>query len=190
MIKSDKYKLREFYLKKRLSLNHAEIYKNNQKICKNIKSLPQITNENTIACYLTVNNEPNVQEVIDYLLKVKKSVVVPAFFENLGKYRFVRLSTLDNLKIGSYKIPQPSKLLPVDSNNIDLVLIPGLAFTKNGLRLGYGKGVYDRLLINIKTLKIAVAYDFQIIDYLEGESHDLKVDFIITEQRVFTTHNI
>ena len=71
-----------------------------------------------------------------------------------------------------------------------MVLIPGLAFAKNGLRLGYGKGVYDRLLINIKTLKIAVAYDFQIIDYLEGESHDLKVDFIITEQRVFTTHNI
>ena len=187
MIKSDKYKLREFYLKKRLSLNHAEIYKNNQKICKNIKSLPQITNENTIACYLTVNNEPNVKEVIGYFLKTKKSIVVPAFFENLGKYKFVKLSSLNNLRIGPYKIPQPSKLVPFDSKNIDLALIPGLAFSQDGLRLGYGKGVYDSLMANIHALKIGVAYDFQIIDQFKNEAHDINVDFIITEKRILKT---
>lgn len=189
MIKYDKRKLRESFLKKRLSFNIAEIYKNSQKICRNIKSLPQIENKKAIAAYFAVNNEPNLHEVIDFFLKAKKTVVVSAFFENLGKYKFVKLSTLENLKIGPYQIPQPSKLVPFDSENIDLALIPGLAFSEDGLRLGYGKGVYDKLMVNINTLKIGVCFDFQVIDNFTSENHDLRVDFIITEERIFKTRN-
>jgi len=186
VIKSDKRKLREFFVKKRLSLNPAEIYKNSQKIRRSIKSLPQNENKNAIAAYFAVNNEPNIQEVIDHFLKTK-NIVIPAYFEDLEKYKFVRLYSLENLKIGPYKISQPLKLIPFDSKNIDLTFIPGLAFSEGGLRLGYGKGVYDKLTANTNALKIGVCFDFQVIDNFNAESHDLRVDFIITEKRIIKT---
>ena len=190
MIKSDKSKLRKIFQKRRHLLTPAEIRQMNRNICKRILSLESISDKKIATCYLAINNEPDIKTVIDQLIKNKKTVAVCAFFKKLNEYKLVKLSNLKNLKIGPYQIPQPSTLTLIDPEDIDLAFIPGLAFSEGGLRLGYGKGVYDRLLINIKALKIAVAYDFQIIDYLEGESHDLKVDFIITEQRVFTTHNI
>lgn len=159
-------------------------------ICKRILSLEIISDKKIAACYFCVNNEPDIQEIIGHFLKAKKSVVVPAFFENLGKYKFVKLSSLNNLKIGSYQIPQPSKLVPFDSKNIDLAFVPSLAFSEGGLRLGYGKGVYDKLMTNTNALKIGICFDFQIIDNFKAESHDLRVNFIITEKRIIKTHNI
>jgi len=78
----------------------------------------------------------------------------------------------------------------MNPKDIDLAFIPGLAFSEDGLRLGYGKGVYDRLLTNTKALKFGVCFDFQIIDNFSSESHDLRVDFIITERRIIKTQNI
>ena len=189
MIKSEKSKLRQVFLKKRQSLTSYEIEKRSKAICKKIKSLAQIENNNVIACYLSVNNEPDLKEVIGHFLDAEKTIVIPAFFENLKKYKFVKLSSLEYLKAGPYNIPQPSKLVPFDSKNIDLALIPGLAFSQDGLRLGYGKGVYDKLTANTNALKIGVCFDFQEIDNFTSESHDLRVDFIITEKRIITIHN-
>jgi len=187
VIKSEKLKLRDFFLKKRLSLASPKIKKHSQIICDRIKNLPQTKNLKIITCYFAINNESDLKEVIGNFLKAKKAVVVPAFFEKLRQYKFVKLSSLNKLEIGPYQIPQPSKLLPVDSIKIDLVLLPGLAFSEDGLRLGYGKGVYDRLLADTNALKIGVAYDFQVIDHFESESHDIKVDFVITEKRIIKT---
>lgn len=189
MIKSEKLKLRDFFLKKRLSLAPSEIKKNSQIIHDRIKNLPQTKNLKIIACYFAINNEPDLREVIGNFLKAKKTVVVPAFFEDLAKYRFVRLSSLNNLKIGPYKILQPSKLSSVDSKEINLVFIPGIAFSQSGLRLGYGKGVYDKLTANTRALKIGVCFDFQVIDNFIAENHDLRADFIITEKRIIKTRN-
>lgn len=189
MIKSEKLKLRDFFLKKRLSLAPSEIKKNSQIIRDRIKNLPQTKNLKIIACYFAINNEPDLKEVLGNFLKAKKTIVVPAFLENLEKYRFVKLSTLENLKTGPYKIPQPPQLVPFDSENIDLAFLPGLAFSEDGLRLGYGKGIYDKLMANTYALKIGVCFDFQVIDNFTAESHDLRVDFIITEKRIIKTRN-
>ena len=190
MTNSGKTKLRAIYLKKRLLLAPPEIQQKSRQISEKIFHLKQLESKNVIACYLVVNNEPDTQEIIGHFLKAKRSVVVPAFFENLKKYKFVRLPSLNNLKIGPYQIPQPLKLSPVDSKKVDLAFIPGLAFSEGGLRLGYGKGVYDRLMANTNALKIGVCFDFQVIDNFTSEGHDLNVNFIITEQRIIKTHNI
>jgi len=184
---SGKTRLRAIYLKKRLLLTPDEIQKKSRQISEKILHSKQIENKKVIACYLSVNNEPDTREIIGHFLKAKKSIVIPAFFEKLRQYKFVKLSSLNSPEIGPYQIPQPSKLLPVDSIKIDLVLLPGLAFSEDGLRLGYGKGVYDRLLANTSALKIGVAYDFQMIDHFENETHDIKVDLIATENRIIKT---
>ena len=190
MIKSDKSKLRKIFQKRRLLLTPAEIRQMNRNICKRILSLESISDKKIATCYLAINNEPDIKTVIDQLIKNKKTVAVCAFFKKLNEYKLVKLSNLENLKIGPYQIPQPSTLTLIDPKDIDLAFIPGLAFSEGGLRLGYGKGVYDKLMANTNALKIGIAYDFQIIDNFSSESHDLRVDFIITERRIIKTQNI
>ncbi|MBT3865198.1 5-formyltetrahydrofolate cyclo-ligase [Candidatus Peregrinibacteria bacterium] len=69
--------------------------------------------------------------------------------------------------------------------NYDLIVTPGIAFDTNGNRIGYGKGYFDRLFPNLSTdcIKIALAYDFQIVENIPAERHDQKVDLILTEKR-------
>jgi 5-formyltetrahydrofolate cyclo-ligase len=185
----DKTKLRAIYLKKRLLLPPDEIRQKSRQISEKILHSKQIETSKVIACYLAINKEPDLDDAINQFLKIQKAIVVPAFFKTSKNYKFVKLSSFENLNIGPYKIPQPSKLLPVDSIKIDLVLLPGLAFSEGGLRLGYGKGVYDKLTANTNALKIGVCFDFQVIDNFNAESHDLRVDFIITEKRIIKTRN-
>ena len=85
--------------------------------------------------------------------------------------------------------PKEGKLYPVDPKIIDLCLIPGLAFDLEGHRIGFGAGYYDRFLPLLKpgTPKMALAFDFQISPKpLPHEAHDVKLDFICTEKKVYT----
>ena len=68
---------------------------------------------------------------------------------------------------------------------MDVSIIPGVAFDKKGVRLGYGKGVFDRLLAKSQAFKIGLAYDFQIVDELPREKHDLVMDIVESEKKVF-----
>ena len=69
-------------------------------------------------------------------------------------------------------------------NNIDVILVPGLAFDRNGGRMGFGKGYYDRLLESSKAVKIGLCYDFQILEKIPTESHDVPMNFVITEKEI------
>lgn len=86
----------------------------------------------------------------------------------------------DNMHIGAFNINEPSGHNTTDIEAIDLVIVPGVAFDKNGNRLGRGKGYYDSLLSNCRAIKIGVCYDFQLLDNIPAENHDVKMDIIIT----------
>lgn len=68
---------------------------------------------------------------------------------------------------------------------IDLALVPGIAFDKNGHRIGYGKGYYDGLMTQLKCPKFALAYELQIVDNIPAQKHDIPVDGILTENTVY-----
>ncbi len=85
---------------------------------------------------------------------------------------------------GAYGILEPTKQNNHVSNNIDLIIVPGIGFDASGNRLGHGKGYYDRLIEkNPKAALIALAYDFQIIESIQAKSHDKQVDIIISEKQ-------
>jgi len=94
---------------------------------------------------------------------------------------------IEELEIGTYQLLEPivDKKMPFPISNIEVVLIPGVAFDRNGYRLGYGGGYYDRFFANCLTpmYKIGIAYDIQIIDHLPVLKHDYPVDEIITEEQ-------
>ena len=98
----------------------------------------------------------------------------------------VKIVDLTNLKEDKYGILEPTKdIEAMNKNELDLVIMPGLAFDTNGGRLGYGGGYYDKYLQKIagNLSKVALAYDFQIVQEVPKEEHDIKVDYIITEKR-------
>jgi len=144
-----------------------------------------IEGKNNILCYLPVNNEIETKLLIDNLQALQKNVYVPAYDKEKGQYVFARFNGWDNLAIGPFDVRQPVDSHETDS--IDLAVLPGVAFDTQGNRLGYGKGVYDKLLASMDCIKIGFAYDFQVVDELPIEEHDLKMDMVITEKRFLHT---
>lgn len=94
------------------------------------------------------------------------------------------------LHLGAFHIEEPDGTEVTNIDEIEMIVVPGVAYDKSGNRVGRGKGYYDRLMENTKATKVGVAYDFQIVDEIDNEAHDIKVDIVITESRtIFTKRN-
>ena len=86
------------------------------------------------------------------------------------------------LELGSFHIEEPTGEDMVDVSDIELMVIPAVAFDRKGNRLGRGKGFYDRLLSTSKATKIGVGYEFQLFDDIPSEPHDVAMDMVITQK--------
>ncbi|MDE6578533.1 MAG: 5-formyltetrahydrofolate cyclo-ligase [Muribaculaceae bacterium] len=85
------------------------------------------------------------------------------------------------LELGSFHIEEPTGDNVIDPEEIELIIVPAVAYDRNGNRLGRGKGFYDRLLKTTKATKVGVGYEFQLVDEVPVEPHDVGVDIIITQ---------
>lgn len=84
------------------------------------------------------------------------------------------------LELGAFHIEEPTGNDTVSAEDIELVIVPAVAFDRKGNRLGRGKGFYDRLLSETKATKIGIAYEFQIVDEIPVEPHDVAMDIVIS----------
>lgn len=85
------------------------------------------------------------------------------------------------LELGSFHIEEPQGDTLVDPDEIELIVVPAVAYDRSGNRLGRGKGFYDRLLATTRATKIGVGYEFQLLDSLPAEEHDVPMDMVITQ---------
>lgn len=92
----------------------------------------------------------------------------------------------DSLQQGAYRIMEPEGAATVPLEEMELIIVPGVAYDTAGHRVGRGKGFYDRLLADSRATKIGVGYDFQVVDDIDCEPHDVPVDIVITESRFIT----
>lgn len=91
---------------------------------------------------------------------------------------------------GSFNITEPCGDNNINPHELDLIIVPGVAFDLNGNRLGRGKGYYDRLLNNTNALKIGIGYDCQLLEQIPAEPHDAKMDAVITPNNIIIlNHN-
>ncbi len=88
------------------------------------------------------------------------------------------------LALGAFHIEEPTGDDTADMNDIELVVVPAVAYDTSGNRVGRGKGYYDRLLKTCRATKIGVGYDFQLVDAIDVEPHDVAVDIVITDRRI------
>lgn len=90
-----------------------------------------------------------------------------------------------SLRLGSFQIEEPQGDECADIDDIEMVVVPAIAYDRRGNRVGRGKGYYDRLLAGTSALKVGVAYDFQVVDEIDVESHDVGVDIVITDKGIY-----
>lgn len=86
------------------------------------------------------------------------------------------------LELGAFHIEEPTGREVCDPESIEMIVVPAVAYDRTGNRLGRGKGFYDRLLATSKATKVGVGYDFQLVDEIPVESHDVPVDIVITDR--------
>jgi 5-formyltetrahydrofolate cyclo-ligase len=134
-----------------------------------------------IGAYFAFGSEVNTDLIIEQARPLGKTIALPRVEGD--EISFYKVSSQEFLVKGRFGIMEP---LPYDRlDNIDLIMVPGIAFDKKGYRLGYGKGYYDRYLSNRKSrLSIGLAYSTQLISSLPHENHDEKLDAIATEDKI------
>lgn len=146
-------------------------------------------NSKTVFIYVNMDLEVNTVEIIRELIKSNKVVAVPKVIPINKKEIQMKALKIDSLlqlnESGAYGILEPSIDCEDISEEVDLIIIPGLAFDVKGNRLGYGGGFYDRFLSKYPNSKrVALCYDFQILDEIPHEFFDEKVQTIISDKRI------
>lgn len=92
------------------------------------------------------------------------------------------------LELGAFHIEEPTGNDNIDPDMLELIVVPAVAYDRNGNRLGRGKGFYDRLLSSTKATKVGIAYEFQIVDEVPVEEHDVPMDIIISPSAITMIH--
>jgi 5-formyltetrahydrofolate cyclo-ligase len=137
-----------------------------------------------IFIYVSYKKEVDTHNIIRYALMKGKSVYVPKIISMEEGMEAVEISSMIELEANKYGILEPKNCCRVAlPNQIDFVVLPGVAFDLKGGRVGYGGGFYDRYLANIKTKvpKVALAYSFQIFDIVPMNEQDIDIDGVITD---------
>ena len=161
-------------------------------IFEKLYNLDLYKKSDNIFVYINYKDEINTKKFINKALEEGKKIYVPKIYRDTRTMKAIFINSLDNLEKNSMGILEPKDdTLVIDKKDIDLIIVPGAVFDKSFNRIGYGGGYYDRYLEEIreKDNKIALAYDFQIIDEIEAEDHDIKMDYIITDKRILINKN-
>lgn len=157
-------------------------------ICAKLTKMEVFRRSKRILLYAPI---PHEKEVNTWLIIEEwgniKTIVLPKTLKSKGMKLYAVTARVDT-KPNSLHIPEP---LPscetINPKEIDLAIIPGIAFDKKGNRIGFGHGYYDRLLKKLNCPVIALAYDFQILHAVPRHEHDAPVDTIITEKKTYHT---
>ena len=174
----EKAALRKHLLEKR-DATSAELRSiTSEKIHENLKRNSPFINAQNIACYFPIGSEINTHDIMLDILKQGKNLLLPRIIND--DIEFYIVSDLEKLEKGRFEIMEP-KDSSERTKKIDCVLIPTVGVSKSGVRLGYGHGYYDRFLSSTDAMKISLTYSKQIVKSIPSDSHDIKIDWIITE---------
>ena len=164
---------------------------NSDIITDKLLNLDCIKNAKNIMLYLDFNNEVSTDSLIKKLLNLGKIVSSPITLKEERKLIPSQITDLKNgIQYGTYNIrePKPECSPAINIKDLDVVIVPAVAYDKNCYRLGYGGGFYDRFLENLRkdAVTIGIAFDLQIFDEVPKEPHDAQLDYIVTESRILT----
>ncbi|HHD56321.1 MAG TPA: 5-formyltetrahydrofolate cyclo-ligase [Desulfobulbaceae bacterium] len=185
--------LRKKILARRDALAPSRRRDKSRRIGNSLLDLPLLDTCTTLLVYVAFRSEVQTLPIITALLKAGKTVAVPLTLVREKRLRGIIIEDpKKDLSPGYCGIPEPENSLinnkTIEPAALDLIIVPGSVFDRQGGRLGYGGGYYDRFLSMEapQATRIALAYELQIVDKIHLEPHDQTMDMIITENNVYT----
>ncbi|MFQ5900854.1 MAG: 5-formyltetrahydrofolate cyclo-ligase [Thermodesulfobacteriota bacterium] len=181
-----KEEIRKHCLKERLKLSSDEVLEKGIDIQNRFLELKEFRLSDSLALYAGFKNEVMTDNIFRSSLEQGKRVFYPRVFIDRRRLAFYEVSEKEELSVGPYDIPEPTRKRSAPVSSFDLIVVPGVAFDIHGNRLGYGKGYYDKTLsaVDGDISVIGLAYEFQVLLEVPAFSHDIKVNKIVTEDRV------
>ncbi len=176
----DKKQLRQWIRERKRMVGSSQKRKQSEIITREILEHPNIRTASTILLYAALPDEVETQGLLDNLSKKGKTVLLPVVI-NQEELELRQYKGPQDLHIGAYHIPEPAGVPFLNLDQIDVAVIPGMAFDDYGNRLGRGKGYYDRLLEKIpQCYKIGICFDFQKFTHIPTGPYDVKMDEVIS----------
>lgn len=168
--------LRKKYKEKRDNIKN-KVTKDNliyQKVINN----KDILSSKTLLIYISINSEVDTIKIINYFLNTK-NIAVPKIIDN--DMFFCYVTNLNELTSGKYNIPEPTNENIVTDFDNAICIVPGICYDKENYRIGYGKGYYDKFLSKNKIKTIGLCYKECMIEKIDNDKYDYKIDEVITE---------
>ena len=180
----EKARLRKQLLDARdgLSLDFMKI--TSKEIQENLRKIDLYRNAKTIGAYYSIGSEVKTQDILQEILNAGKELALPKVVKD--DLVFKKISNFAELEPGNFSVMEPKDKCEV-VKNLDVILVPAIALSKDGFRLGYGFGYYDKYLHGKKSTAIALSYAKQVIRSFPVDDHDVKMNFIVTEDKVIKT---
>lgn len=174
--------IRKNSIKKRNRLTPLEQIFASDKITEYVVSIEEVVNAESVLLYADFNNEVMTDKMALKLMLMGKKVYMPKVTGD--SMEFYRIFELDEMLPGAFGIREPIDISDLSYNYKagDVIICPGVAFDENGNRIGYGKGFYDRYLMDKDNLvKIGICYQCQIVDVIDAEVNDIRMNYVVSE---------
>ena len=161
------------------------------RIVDKFMALPEYAAAKTVMFYIDVRDEARTRQALPAAIQGDKRIVIPFCVD--GELELFHLESMDELSVGMYKILEPREELRdvaakrLQPQDLDLIMVPGVAFDKQGGRTGHGKGYYDKLLqhARLDCPLIALSFECQLFPEIPMQSHDIYMDGVVTESAVY-----
>ena len=182
----EKDKIRKEILKKRNNLSTEEVEKKSDLIIQNLEKF--IKNAENIMIFMDMKNEVKITKLMK--LYPEKSFFIPKITDSKNREMKINRYNENELVLHKFGYYESSSSDFYNENILDIVIVPAVVFDLEKNRIGFGGGYYDTFLKKIreenkKILFIGICYDFQIIEKVPAEEHDVVLDFVVSESRIF-----
>ena len=176
----NKKEMRAIIRAKKRAMTESQIVSASARLGEQFRACELYQNAKTIYGYLPYNQEVRTVPMLEQAIRDGKRVAVPKCYDR--DMKFIYISDFEKEVAPGYaNIPEPIADEPVADDPTALVLMPGMAFTAKGDRMGYGGGFYDKFLAQEpEHPTVALCYDFQLVEHLPTESYDIPVDLVLT----------
>ena len=185
----EKENLRRYMLRLRDRQSVGEIEQKSQDIIDQVLHLHEYVRARGIACYVNKDSEVNTRPLIRATLDQEKRVLIPVVKKGDIELFFSEIKDLGSeLAPGTFGIlePKPENVHPVSLDTVDVIFVPGIVWDREGYRLGWGRGYFDRVIKNLPqhVRSAGLAFNMQLIGKVPRDQFDVPVDMVITESRV------
>lgn len=178
----DKKSLRKIIYAKRKDLSLSFLEDASEKIADSFEVVLKEKGVKSVLMYMALPGEVQTKELVESLFRRGLQIWLPKVVgENLEIRAFEGMESLEK---GSFGVYEPTGRLCTDLSEIEMIVVPGVAFSVDGDRMGYGKGYYDRLLSQTNAIRVGFCFEFQLVENLPVEPHDKSMDMLLTENQV------